>query len=64
MTVVRPDNVQQARILRLLRAGPLDRTGQGHFRPGPGRVPRRIVLNAPVVTAENVEEYTDQCFES
>jgi ribose transport system substrate-binding protein len=26
--------------------------------------PRRIVLNAPVVTAENVEEYTDQCFES
>jgi ABC-type sugar transport system substrate-binding protein len=27
-------------------------------------VPRRIVLNAPVVTAENVEEYTDQCFES
>ena len=27
-------------------------------------VPKRIVLNAPVVTAENVEEYLDQGFES
>ena len=27
-------------------------------------VPRRIVLNAPVVTQDNVEEYTDLCFES
>jgi ribose transport system substrate-binding protein len=27
-------------------------------------VPRRIVLNAPVVTADNVEEYRDLCFES
>ncbi|MGH8776294.1 MAG: substrate-binding domain-containing protein [Jiangellaceae bacterium] len=27
-------------------------------------VPRRIVLNAPVVTAENVEEYEPLCFES
>ena len=27
-------------------------------------VPKRIVLNAPVVTAENVEEYIDQGFES
>ena len=27
-------------------------------------VPRRVVLNAPVVTADNVEEYTDLCFES
>jgi ribose transport system substrate-binding protein len=27
-------------------------------------VPKRIVLNAPVVTADNVEEYTDLCFES
>ena len=27
-------------------------------------VPRRVVLNAPVVTAENVDEYTDLCFES
>lgn len=27
-------------------------------------VPRRIVLNAPVVTAENVEEYLPLCFES
>ena len=27
-------------------------------------VPRRIVLNAPVVTADNVEEYRPLCFES
>jgi ABC-type sugar transport system substrate-binding protein len=27
-------------------------------------VPRRIVLNAPVVTQDNVEEYTGLCFES
>ncbi len=27
-------------------------------------VPRRIVLNAPVVTADNVEQYIDQAFES
>ena len=27
-------------------------------------VPRRVVLNAPVVTADNVDEYTDLCFES
>ncbi len=27
-------------------------------------VPRRIVLDAPVVTAENVDEYLDVCFES
>jgi ribose transport system substrate-binding protein len=27
-------------------------------------VPRRIVLNAPVVTADNVEDYLPQCFES
>ncbi|MGP3968922.1 substrate-binding domain-containing protein [Streptomyces sp. 6N223] len=27
-------------------------------------VPRRIVLDAPVVTAENVDEYIDQAFES
>jgi ABC-type sugar transport system substrate-binding protein len=27
-------------------------------------VPKRIVLNAPVVTADNVEEYRDLCFES
>jgi ABC-type sugar transport system substrate-binding protein len=27
-------------------------------------VPRRIVLDAPVVTAENVDEYFDVCFES
>ena len=27
-------------------------------------VPQRIVLNAPVVTADNVEEYRDLCFES
>jgi len=27
-------------------------------------VPRRIVLNAPVVTADNVEEYLPLCFES
>ncbi len=27
-------------------------------------VPKRIVLNAPVVTADNVDEYTDLCFES
>ena len=27
-------------------------------------VPRRVVLNAPVVTAENVDDYTDLCFES
>jgi ABC-type sugar transport system substrate-binding protein len=27
-------------------------------------VPRRIVLNAPVVTADNVEEYEPLCFES
>jgi ribose transport system substrate-binding protein len=27
-------------------------------------VPTRIVLNAPVVTADNVDDYTDLCFES
>ena len=27
-------------------------------------VPKRIVLNAPVVTADNVDEYSDLCFES
>jgi ribose transport system substrate-binding protein len=27
-------------------------------------VPRRIVLNAPVVTADNVEDYLPLCFES
>ena len=27
-------------------------------------VPKRIVLNAPVVTADNVDEYEDLCFES
>ena len=27
-------------------------------------VPKRIVLNAPVVTKDNVEEYKDLCFES
>jgi ribose transport system substrate-binding protein len=27
-------------------------------------VPRRVVLNAPVVTADNVDEYTELCFES
>jgi ribose transport system substrate-binding protein len=27
-------------------------------------VPRRVVLNAPVVTQENVDEYTELCFES
>ena len=27
-------------------------------------VPKRIVLNAPVVTADNLEEYRDLCFES
>jgi ABC-type sugar transport system substrate-binding protein len=27
-------------------------------------VPRRVVLNAPVVTADNVEDYLPQCFES
>jgi ribose transport system substrate-binding protein len=27
-------------------------------------VPKRIVLNAPVVTADNVNEYSDLCFES
>jgi ribose transport system substrate-binding protein len=27
-------------------------------------VPRRIVLDAPVVTADNVEQYLDLCFES
>jgi ABC-type sugar transport system substrate-binding protein len=27
-------------------------------------VPKRIVLNAPVVTQENVDQYTDGCFES
>ena len=27
-------------------------------------VPKRIVLNATVVTADNVEEYSDLCFES
>jgi ABC-type sugar transport system substrate-binding protein len=27
-------------------------------------VPKRIVLNAPVVSADNVEEYRDLCFES
>jgi ribose transport system substrate-binding protein len=27
-------------------------------------VPRRIVLDAPVVTADNVDQYVDICFES
>ena len=27
-------------------------------------VPKRIVLNAPVVNADNVDEYRDLCFES
>ncbi len=27
-------------------------------------VPKRIVLNAPVVTADNVDDYSDLCFES
>ncbi len=27
-------------------------------------VPKRVVLNAPVVTADNVDEYRDLCFES
>ena len=27
-------------------------------------VPKRIVLNAPVVTADNLEEYEPLCFES
>jgi ribose transport system substrate-binding protein len=27
-------------------------------------VPRRIVLDAPVVTADNVDQYVDLCFES
>jgi ribose transport system substrate-binding protein len=27
-------------------------------------VPKRVVLNAPVVTADNVDEYEDLCFES
>ena len=27
-------------------------------------VPKRVVLNAPVVTADNVEEYRDLCFQS
>jgi ribose transport system substrate-binding protein len=27
-------------------------------------VPKRIVLNAPVVTQDNVDQYTDTCFES
>jgi hypothetical protein len=27
-------------------------------------VPKRIVLDAPVVTKENVDEYQDLCFQS
>ena len=27
-------------------------------------VPRRTVLYAPVVTADNLDEFVDQCFES
>jgi ribose transport system substrate-binding protein len=27
-------------------------------------VPKRVVLNAPVVTKDNVEEYKDLCFQS
>ena len=27
-------------------------------------VPRRLVLNAPVVTKDNVDEYQDLCFKS
>ena len=27
-------------------------------------VPKRVVLNAPVVSADNVNEYRDLCFES
>ena len=27
-------------------------------------VPKRVVLNAPVVSADNVDEYRDLCFES
>ena len=47
------------------QAGPADRAEQGHVRPGRrSRCRSAIVLNAPVVTKDNVEEYLPLCFES
>ena len=60
-TVIYPHT--QAR--RRHQAGPPDRPGQEHVRPDlAGRCRARIVLNAPVVTKDNVDQYIDNAFES
>ena len=45
-------------------AGPAPGPGQGDVRPGRGRGAAHGQLYAPVVTADNVDEYIDTAFES
>ena len=49
------DGIKLARLI-VQEKNMSDLTSQG--------VPRRIVLNAPVVTKENVDQYIDNAFES
>jgi ribose transport system substrate-binding protein len=59
-TVIYPPT-QAADGIRLARLIAQDKGMSDLVQP---EVPKRVVLDAPVVTADNVEEYTDLCFQS
>ncbi|MGY1636556.1 substrate-binding domain-containing protein [Geodermatophilus sp. SYSU D00742] len=59
-TVIYP-HTQAADGIRLARLIAQDKSFSDLVSP---EVPRQIVLNAPVVTAENVDQYIDRAFES